>query len=148
MRLSLPFYLLFFVECRSTYVANRCDSYLHDHRQLKATLNDLFDIRHTNKFVTADDLPRSVTGHKLRELKSTFLICQAAITSAKNHTFNPCEGVFRALSQLKSKVAAGVLSGTIQAGLFHPWDRALYLSQTNNRYDCPDTTVIFPLLAV
>ena len=61
------------------------------------------------------------------------LRCSSAISQRINSTNNVLGGFGRALGQLRSKVAAGVLSGTIQAGLFHPWDRALYLSQTNNR---------------
>lgn len=33
------------------------------------------------------------------------------------------------------KIFAGFVSGVSQAGIFHPWDRALYLAQTNQR--CP-----------
>jgi len=34
---------------------------------------------------------------------------------------------------VRSKIQAGVLSGVVQAGAFHPWDRALYLAQTHSR---------------
>mmetsp|Transcript_27324 Transcript_27324/g.68893 ORF Transcript_27324/g.68893 Transcript_27324/m.68893 type:complete len:422 (+) Transcript_27324:79-1344(+) len=38
-----------------------------------------------------------------------------------------------AMDAIGAKVAAGVMSGVAQAGIFHPWDRALYLAQTNQR---------------
>jgi len=37
------------------------------------------------------------------------------------------------LRNVRSKIQAGVLSGVVQAGAFHPWDRALYLAQTHSR---------------
>jgi hypothetical protein len=38
-----------------------------------------------------------------------------------------------ALDEAGNKIVAGMVSGVSQAALFHPWDRALYLAQTNQR---------------
>ena len=51
------------------------------------------------------------------------------------------------LSKMRTSVMAGVMSGFLQAGIFHPWDRALYLSQTNNRSARPACLVRSPTLA-
>lgn len=38
-----------------------------------------------------------------------------------------------ALLHQSSLFSCGIMSGFLQAGLFNPWDRALYLSVKNNR---------------
>jgi hypothetical protein len=47
-----------------------------------------------------------------------------------------------ALDEAGNKIAAGMVSGVSQAALFHPWDRALYLAQTNQR--CTPHTLKYP----
>ena len=38
-----------------------------------------------------------------------------------------------AIRQMPINIASGMCTGVTIAGLFHPWDRALFLSVTNNR---------------
>lgn len=45
----------------------------------------------------------------------------------------------QAMDEAGNKIAAGMVSGVSQAALFHPWDRALYLAQTNQRLWGPRT---------
>lgn len=43
------------------------------------------------------------------------------------------EKKFRRLSDISQIMSCGVFSGFVQASMFNPWDRALYLSVKNNR---------------
>ncbi len=73
---------------------------------------------------------------------SHLVTCRAAASRSENgvqnqtvaDAANPLSALSSLSKKVGGKVAAGVVSGTLQAGIFHPWDRALYLSQTNNRY--------------
>jgi hypothetical protein len=138
MCMSLKFSLYFSLFCSIESIME--GGHINAQCQLKGNLLRRFtsDTDYCGSQLTR--LPLSLQKKSTAVWPSRLVTCKAASradTGIENQTVataaNPLSTLSALSKKVGSKVAAGVVSGTIQAGIFHPWDRALYLSQTNNR---------------
>eukprot|EP00802_Teleaulax_amphioxeia_P015952 Tamp_16055.p1 GENE.Tamp_16055~~Tamp_16055.p1 ORF type:complete len:417 (+),score=58.30 Tamp_16055:143-1252(+) len=56
--------------------------------------------------------------------------CTDAAVATPHPLWRKAGAVQESVAAVLTKLEAGVVSGVVQAGVFHPWDRALYLAQT------------------